>query len=114
MKMAIACTRRAWTSTRGNGRSRSRETASTCADGLILERGTLALDVQGKQVDPDTRTWTVTTRVADLAGRVGDTPASLRQEVILGVTVRQAADVLSLEGASITSAFLTAEGKGDL
>ncbi len=82
-------------------------------DGLTLDRGLAEISI-GAATDGPTRRWTAEASLTDLAGRVGATAVALRQPATFELKATQKADAIAVETLTIRSAFLNAEGRGDL
>ena len=80
---------------------------------LKVERGSATLDVSCA-LGKDGRVWTALTGVPDLIGHIGETAVSLRKPMWISARWREDAGVSGLESLSINSAFLKAQGSGNL
>ncbi len=81
--------------------------------GQMVDRGKVevVVDVEAKA---DRRLWTASAQISDLAGHLGETTTTLREPAKISAKVVEFGDKLTLENVSLNSAFLKAEGRGDL
>lgn len=82
-------------------------------DGLAIERGTASVMVQVQDDQPGPL-WTAEAAISDFSGRAGETAVSLREPATLSARVRQTSGSFAVESLGVKSAFLDAEGRGDL
>ncbi|MDB5351066.1 MAG: hypothetical protein JWN86_2313 [Planctomycetota bacterium] len=82
-------------------------------EGLRLDRGTaeLSIDVEPR---PDQRLWSATAGIHDVAAHLGETKIIMRDPFKLSAKVFEREGSLTVESVAVESAFLNAEGRGNL
>ena len=87
--------------------------ALSLREGMSLDRGRAELVIAATKQD-SIRKWTAEARLADLAGHVDSTQVTLREPASVSLIAIETQGALAFDRLTIRSAFLTADGTGDL